>query len=220
MKQLKYRIFWVCFFSIWMAYLESAVVVYLRELYFPEGFAFPLKIMPLKLSLVEIGRELATIFMLLSVSYIASKNRWSRFAYFMIAFGVWDIWYYLWLKIIINWPASLLTWDVLFLIPAPWVGPVLAPVIVSISLITAGVIILYLQQEGYDVSLKKWEWLVVVSAGLIVFASFILQSAVVMKLGMPQNYNWYLFALGEILGIVVLINGMYRTRRASRRANG
>ncbi|MCI0496164.1 hypothetical protein L0Z72_14250 [candidate division KSB1 bacterium] len=186
------------------------MVVYLRELYFPEGFAFPLKIMPLKLSLVEIGREVATIFMLLSVSYIASKNRWSRFAYFMIAFGVWDIWYYLWLKIIINWPASFLTWDVLFLIPAPWVGPVLAPVIVSISLIAAGVIILYLQQAGYDVSLKKWEWLVVVSAGLIVFTSFILQSTVVMKSGVPESYNWYVFAFGEALGLFILVNGWRR----------
>lgn len=216
MKQLKYPLFWICFFSIWMAYLESAVVVYLRELYFPEGFSFPLKIMPLSLSLVEVGREVATIFMLLSVSYLASKNRWSRFAYFMIAFGVWDIWYYLWLKIFLNWPISLLTWDVLFLLPVPWVGPVLAPVIVSISLIAAGCVILHLQQAGYVVSLKKWEWLVVIIAGLIVFTSFILQSAAVMKLGMPEHYNWYLFVIGEALGLLVLINGIiHRKQRDS-----
>ena len=148
MKKLKYNILWVCFFAVWMAYLESAVVVYLRELYFPEGFSFPIKIMPLTLSLIEIGREVATIFMLLSIAYLSSKKSWSRFAYFMIAFGIWDIWYYIWLKIFLNWPSSLLTWDLLFLIPVPWVGPVLAPVIVSVSLVGAGVLILFLQENG------------------------------------------------------------------------
>ena len=207
---LKYKIFWICFFGIWMAYLESAVVVYLREIYFPEGFAFPMKIMPLNLALVELGRELATIFMLLSISFIVSKNSWSRFAVFMMSFGVWDIWYYIWLKILLNWPESLLTWDILFLIPVPWVGPVLAPVIVSISLIIAGIFILYLEEKNYVIQVYKYEWIAVISAGTVVFVTFILETPKIMKLGVPTNYNWWLFIFAEVLGFFIFLRALKR----------
>jgi hypothetical protein len=35
-------IIWLAVFSMAMGYLESAVVVYLRKLYYPDGFKFPL----------------------------------------------------------------------------------------------------------------------------------------------------------------------------------
>ena len=82
---------------------------------------------------IEIGREAATLIMLLGVAMLAGADRWERFLAFCLSFGVWDIFYYAWLWIFVRWPASLFTWDLLFLIPVPWIGPVLAPVLVSVG---------------------------------------------------------------------------------------
>jgi len=131
----------VTIFAIAMAFLEAAVVEYLRQLYYPEGFSFPLKMIPMNIYFVELGREAATIIMLAAIGYLAGKNFLTRFSAFIIAFGVWDIFYYVFLKLILNWPSSLFDWDILFLIPLPWIGPVLAPVIISVLLIFAGYIV-------------------------------------------------------------------------------
>src|SRR5882724_9621043 len=131
-------------YAVAMAYLESAIVVYLRRLYYPQGLSFPLTIadieglrylmahqsvfdFPLAIIdtptlLLELGREAATMVMLATVGIAAGRTKVGKFAYFLLLFGVWDIWYYIWLKVFLGWPASLLTWDVLFLIPVPWVG--------------------------------------------------------------------------------------------------
>jgi len=144
-------------FAIAMGYLEAAVVVYLRELYYPEGFlikekvGFPfikfgvveeLKPFPQKIILTEIGREAATIVMLITLSIIAGNSIKSYIAYFLLLFGIWDIFYYVFLKIILDWPESLSTTDVFFLIPTPWIGPVWLPVLLSVIIIAVGLIIL------------------------------------------------------------------------------
>ncbi len=144
-------------FAIAMGYLEAAVVVYLRELYYPEGFyirekvKFPfikfglvdeLKPFPRKIILTEIGREAATIIMLVAFSFIVGNSKISYFAYFMLLFGVWDIFYYVFLKIIIDWPETFSTTDVFFLIPVPWIGPVWLPILLSGILIAVSLIIL------------------------------------------------------------------------------
>ena len=85
----------------------------------------------------EVVREAATLVMLLAVGGLAGRSWRSRLGYALVAFGVWDIFYYVFLKIITGWPHSLLDWDILFLIPLPWWGPVMAPV--SIALVMLGV---------------------------------------------------------------------------------
>ena len=92
---LRGRIITLAVFAIAMAFLEAAVVVYLRELYYPEGFSFPLKMIPPKIYTIELGREAATIMMLAAVGWFSGRNFKSRFAGFAMAFGVWDIFYYL-----------------------------------------------------------------------------------------------------------------------------
>ncbi len=123
------RPLWVALYAIAMAAVESAVVVYLRALH---GGAEPLSVLlheiPDRLVAIEVGREAATLVMIVAVAAIAGSNVWERFLYFALAFGLWDIFYYVWLWVFIGWPPSLFTWDVLFLIPVPWLGPVLAPV--------------------------------------------------------------------------------------------
>ncbi|HEX7411836.1 MAG TPA: hypothetical protein VF298_06815, partial [Bacteroidales bacterium] len=106
---------WIILFALAMGYLESAVVVYIRALYYPEGFAFPLKEMAENLAITELFREAATLVMLLAIGFLATTERLHRFAWFLIVFGIWDIAYYFFLKLLIGWPESLLTYDILFL---------------------------------------------------------------------------------------------------------
>lgn len=132
----------VTIYSIAMGFLESAVVVYLRELFVPAGHAFPTDSAFLRIAGIEELRETATVVMLLTVGWISGRSARSRLGWFLLAFGVWDLCYYLFLKLLLGWPASILTWDVLFLIPVPWTAPVLAPVISATSMIVLALIII------------------------------------------------------------------------------
>jgi hypothetical protein len=113
------RVTWLAIYAVAMAFVESAVVVYLRALYYPQGFDFPLVPMRPGMIALEIGREAATLIMLLGVAALAGADRWECFLAFCLSFGIWDIFYYAWLWIFIRWPPSLFTWGVLFLIPGP-----------------------------------------------------------------------------------------------------
>ncbi|MFQ6009162.1 MAG: hypothetical protein ACE5K8_09465, partial [Candidatus Zixiibacteriota bacterium] len=136
-------------FGAAMGYCEAAVVVYLRKLFYPEGFSFPIKLIPSNFIAVEILRELTTIVMLATLAVIVGRKFWERFGYFLTLFGTWDIFYYIWLKATIDWPSSLSDWDVLFLVPLPWIGPVLAPLIVAVHMLGVGLAITNLYERGY-----------------------------------------------------------------------
>src|SRR5690606_3193495 len=84
-----------------------------------------------RLLLTEIGREAATLVLILTAAWLFGRSRQERVAYFLVIFAVWDVFYYVWLKVLLNWPASIMDWDILFLIPAVWASPVLYPVLVS-----------------------------------------------------------------------------------------
>ncbi|MEJ2545677.1 MAG: hypothetical protein P8Y99_16560 [Calditrichaceae bacterium] len=133
MKSIHKTIFTFIILFVSLAYVESAIVVYLREIYYPNGFHFPIKILQNYIVIIEIGREAATIIILWFSAVLAADTFKQRFAFFLFNFGLWDIFYYFWLKVFINWPAEWLEWDVLYLIPVPWISPWEAPVIVSIA---------------------------------------------------------------------------------------
>lgn len=141
MRSLSKTLVGLTIFSIAMGYLESAVVIYLRMIYYPGGFRFPLAPIPSHVALIEFFRELATLLMLAGVAWLGGRTRPQRFAYFLFCFGVWDIFYYAFLKLLLGWPASFFTWDILFLIPVPWIGPVIAPCIVSLTMIVYAIIL-------------------------------------------------------------------------------
>ena len=129
----------VFLWAVAFALVEAAVVVYLRRIFHPGGFAFPLQPRPYDPILgVEVAREAATLVMLALVGFLAGGRGWERFARVMVAFGAWDIFYYAWLWVFLGWPPSLATLDVLFLIPTIWVGPVWAPCLVSLGLVLCG----------------------------------------------------------------------------------
>ena len=121
-------------YAVAMALLEAAVVVYMRRLYYPEN---PLELFPLQFlnhydPALELSREAATIAMILAVAFLAKQQSVTRyFAAFVFVFGVWDLFYYLWLKVLIDWPRTWLEWDVLFLIPAVWLGPWICPAAIA-----------------------------------------------------------------------------------------
>jgi hypothetical protein len=144
----------VALFAIAMGYVEAAVVVYLRALYYPDGFPIPVKLgrLPLRFTRIpefenrmpqhmlhtEVGREAATIVMLISLALLVGNTPLGALGVFLLAFGVWDIFYYLFLKVLIRWPESFKTLDVLFLIPVPWIGPVWLPISLSAIMVIAG----------------------------------------------------------------------------------
>ncbi|MCK5139407.1 MAG: hypothetical protein KAQ85_06160, partial [Thermodesulfovibrionia bacterium] len=162
---------WVAIFSISMAFIESAVVVYLRAIFYPEGFAFPLKLESDNLIGIEVLREIATIFILLSIAVLVGRKLWERFAYFLFCFGVWDIFYYVWLKILINWPSTILDWDILFLIPLPWIGPVIAPVTLSLLMIIFSLFIIDSFHKGSDFKPKPLSRIfTLIGTGLILYS--------------------------------------------------
>lgn len=148
-------VLWVTLFATAMGYVEAAVVVYLRDHYYPNGFPVPVQLgrapirftripefegrMPLRTLRTEVGREAATIIMLLTLALLGGESLRHGLGVFLLAFGVWDITYYLFLKLLIRWPESLKTLDVLFLIPVPWIGPVWLPVSISAVMIAIGV---------------------------------------------------------------------------------
>lgn len=193
---------WVSVFAISFALVEAAVVVYLRGLYYPEGFAFPLKAFDTQFLTVEISREIATIVMLVAVGILAGTRRWERFGYFMIAFGVWDIFYYVWLKLWLDWPSSIVDWDVLFLIPLPWIGPVLAPVIIALLMTTCGILILLRIERGLYFHPSAMSWIAAVAATGIVLYSFVSDLPATLGSDMPLPYPWWQLGVGVILYLV------------------
>lgn len=202
---------WVLlFFSLSMAYLEASVVVYLRELFYPEGFRFPLKLLPSRIFLIEIGREAATIVMVIAVGMVTGKTRWSKFSCFMFVFGVWDIFYYLWLKVLIDWPSSLLEWDILFLIPLPWIGPVMAPMIVAASMAGAALVILFMEEKGVSFCIKKRELFFVALGASTILLSFLWDAGMAMEQGIPKKFQWGIFGFGEFLGLIFFFRAARR----------
>jgi hypothetical protein len=186
----------VTLFAMAFAFVESSVVVYLRQIVYPEGFAFPLKPGITSQIAVEISREFATIVMLIAVGMIAGKDRWQRFSYFLIAFGVRDIFFYVWLKVILNWPASLLDWDILFLIPIPWIGPVIAPVLVSLVMIAGGLLILRKGEAEGGFRASHIAVLLALLGSAAILVSFMVDLDAALRFHYPQPYHYELLVLG------------------------
>src|SRR5688572_8818480 len=163
---------YVTVFAIAMGFMESAVVIYLREIYYPGGFRFPLVPIPPRLSMVEILREAATVIMLVCVGYFSGKTALQRFAFFSLAFAVWDLFYYIFLFVFLGWPQSLFTWDILFLIPLPWVGPVWAPCLICLLMIFSAVVLVRETTNDATFKISKTQLSFLISGILLCILSF------------------------------------------------
>jgi hypothetical protein len=151
----------------------------------------------LRLMRIEMVREAATLLLLAGVGLAAGRKFIQRFSAFMLAFGTWDVSYYLSLKLLLGWPASLETWDVLFLIPVPWAAPVAAPIAVASSMIIAGWTVLVWESTGRPFVVSRAEWAAIVLGGLILVAAFCRDWRNLAGGGTPNAFPWLLFAAGE-----------------------
>ncbi len=221
----------VILFAIAFAWVESAIVVYLREIFFDGSFDFPLVVkweagqrVINPLIRIEFFREIATMIMLATVGILSGKNRLQKFCYFMIAFGTWDIFYYVWLYVMIGWPTSLMTWDLLFYVPLPWVGPVITPVLIAIAMVVAGSLLIYLDESDCSI---KWRWYDLViefSLAIVLIVAFcwdwknIIQlPGDIQRTGIPNPFAWWLYLPAFITACVYF--GV-RLKSVTKKGNG
>lgn len=209
----------VIFFAIAMAYLESAVVVYLRGLYGIEDLLRDMNFTPDKYTFIEIGREAATIVMLVFIGFLAGNTVWKKSGYFLIAFGIWDIFYYFWLYVFIQWPQSIFDWDILFLIPLPWWGPVIAPILISLLLIMTG----YFLTTDRSYRIKSFDWIIIILSMILILFTFMEDSIRIILTGngdlanvRPTDYSWILFLAAYISWFTVTLKVFFTTRSYSQ----
>jgi hypothetical protein len=199
----------VLVFAVAMAYLESAVVVYLTlALGGQVGEIFPLRpaIEAGELVAIEVGREAATLVMIGTVGMLVGRTWVERLAWSAVVFGAWDIGYYAWLYVFAGWPPSLGTTDLLFLIPVPWVGPVWSPVAVSVALVGVGLAAARSLRSGRPLVLRGWHWAAGLAGGVLVILSWTIDFGSLVDGGLPGPYPWPLFAAGMVLALVAALD--------------
>jgi hypothetical protein len=219
---VKRVLFPLVIFAIAFGYAEAMQVVYMRALAVPVraqlGLApdgvFPLppvdQLGPLRhLVLLEQLREAATILMLAAGGGFIARDPRTWLAAIAFLFGVWDLAYYGWLRVLLGWPSSVLDWDVLFLLPVPWAAPVLAVLISAASLVCGGAISLLRPAQR----VSKLAWLLLWTSAALMLLCFTWEWRYWLSGGMPRNFPWALFGAAEVLAVA----GFLAARRASRR---
>jgi hypothetical protein len=197
----------VALFATAMGYAEAATVIYIRLLH---GGVDPMTRVrtepPIPLGGAEWGREAATIAMLAAAAALAGRGWAGRWGAFLLAFGLWDLTYYAFFALLVGWPTSPLDWDILFLIPLPWWGPVLTPALIAASMVASGTLCLLREAAGDSPSLSvPMVLLVVVGAALCLYA-FMADALAVAAGGVealrglrPTAFGWAPFALGYLI---------------------
>ncbi len=221
-------------FAIAMAWVEAASVYYIRALV---DRIEPYQPVPLPLNdalgYVELWREAATLVMLATLGMLApldpargalSESRragrtWRhRAGYAALAFGVWDIFYYVFLRLISGWPGTLLDWDILFLLPLPWWGPVLAPVCIALVMVLWGTLA---TQSDDGAAEPCWAW-ALAGAGIVLALAAFMSDAwralpdgrdAVMRV-LPTRFNWPLYWVALLL---MALPALWRITGASSR---
>jgi hypothetical protein len=199
------RLPFVAVYAIAMAYVEGAVVTYLREARGIHDLVHDLPTQFDRLAGIEIGREAATMVMLFSVAWIAGRRLQDRLGFFVFAFGLWDIAYYFWLAVFNGWPRSPLDWDVLFLIPVPWWGPVLAPTLIAAMMCIGGAAAVRGADRGVSWRLS-WTNAAIAAAGIaLVLFTFTFDALRAVPDGAhavarvrPSDFLWELFLPGFV----------------------
>jgi hypothetical protein len=198
------RLATVLVFAIAMAWMEAATVFYLRTLV---GRIQPYQPVPLPmndaLGTVELWREAFTLVMIATTGMLAGRTWRRRWGYAALACGVWDIFYYVFLHLISGWPTTLLDWDILFLLPLPWWGPVLAPVSIAIVMIVWGTLVTQSDDGAPD---ARWTWALASLGIALALATFMADAWRAMPGGreavlrvLPTRFNWPVFVVALLL---------------------
>jgi hypothetical protein len=218
----------VFLFAVAMAWVESAVVYYLRTMidrivpHQPD----PLPIVG-GIGSAELVRELATMIMLLCAGWLAGNSLRTRIGYTAIAFGTWDIFYYVFLKVMCDWPSSLLEWDLLFLLPLPWWGPVLAPLLIAVLMVLWGTVSTQRTRERIQGRSELFSWALAsggIALALWVFMADSLRARTggieAIRTVLPARFEWTWFCLGLGLMSAPLVESWRAARRAGAESEG
>jgi len=214
-------------FAVAMAWLEAATVFYIRALV---GRIEPYQTEPLPLQgplgNVELCREAATLVMLVAVGCLAGRTWRQRAGYTALAFGIWDVLYYVFLRPISGWPNTLFDWDILFLLPLPWWGPVLAPVSIAVLLIVWGTLVTQASDRSVEDTNARWVWALASVGAVLALGIFMTDALRVLPEGrnailrvLPTRFNWPLFSTALALMATPVVRLGYRetlVRRPSR----
>ena len=196
-------------FGVALAYIEAAVVVYLRAIFYPDGFTFPLSQgIPSQFRyyiFVEIARETATLVVLFTIAHLIGTNFLTRLAWFLTLFAVWDIFYYVWLKVLLNWPGSFMEWDVLFLIPTTWAGPILAPIIISLTMLLIAVTILYRQAKARPLSAGGFHLTAFLLISIVLIVLFCYAGQHITDPDYNNYFSWPIFLACETAALLIFI---------------
>ncbi|TAJ25870.1 MAG: hypothetical protein EPO64_07375 [Nitrospirae bacterium] len=215
----------VALYAVAMALVESAVVVYLRALlHVADPYQPSPPVVPGWVIRTELAREVATLIMLVAVGWLAGRTRRSRIGYFLITFGVWDIFYYVFLAPLSGWPKSVMDWDILFLIPLPWWGPVLAPALIAALMIVGGTMICRFEQEQRTLWPTRGAWGLSLAGVLLTLYVFMTDALRVAGDGYeaiqrmrPTWFNWPLFTVALTLMAAPILD---LCRQRSQQAGG
>ena len=191
-------------FAIAMAWVEAASVFYIRTLV---DRVEPYQANPLPLNdalaYVELWREASTLVMIAALGLLAGRA-WRRgLGYAALAFGAWDIFYYVFLRIMTGWPKTLVDWDILFLLPLPWWGPVIAPVSIALLMIVWGTLE---TQTNDDVPVARWAWALGGAGIVLALGVFMIDAWLALPGGrdavmrvLPTTFNWPVFGVALLL---------------------
>ena len=197
----------VALYAVAMAWVEAAAVYYLRSLF---DRIEPYQPYPLPMAggfgEAELIREIATLIMLLTVGWLAGATWRTRLGYSVVAFGVWDIFYYVFLRVLTGRPKSLLDWDILFLIPLPWWGPVWAPTSIALLMILWGTFMTKVERSPVLFG-SQWKFLALGGIGaalaLFTFMADAIRTAdqgtEALRNLLPVRFNWPLFGVALAL---------------------
>ena len=225
MNPTSHRWLVVVLYAVAMAWVEAAVVYYLRSLI---DRIEPYQPYPLPMAggfgEAELIREIATLIMLLTVGWLAGATWRTRLGYSVVAFGVWDIFYYVFLRVITGWPKSLLDWDILFLIPLPWWGPVWAPTSIALLMILWGTFMTKVEWSSAS-SGSHWKFLALGGIGaalaLFTFMADAIRTAdqgtEALRNMLPIRFNWPLFGVAVALMALPVADVARQELRARRK---
>ena len=190
-------------FAVAFGCIEGATVVYLmatapKAVRSASGL-FPLSALSPRLITIELVREACTLILLAAVAWSAGHRWRDRIGAFLLTFGLWDLVYYGALRVMLGWPESFRTWDVLFLIPAPWVAPVWVPSIVAAIFIVAGTHLFWTSEDEHKYLLHDFV-LLTASAAAIVIACLISSNAA-LTVEQPTHFPLWLYWAGVVVGV-------------------
>ena len=210
------KLCWVGIFAISFAFVEASVVVYLRQMYGIHNLLRDIPAFDSMIAFVEVGREFSTLVMLFAAGWATGRSFQSRLGFAFFAFGLWDIFYYIWLKLFINWPESLLTPDILFLIPLPWWGPVIGPVLLAALMIIGGSLAVIAADYEHSIQFSALEIITLLGGILVMLYSFMENSLSALPANLdtlsqlrPSTFSYHIYIPGLIVTVYILIRAYW-----------